>query len=785
MASLATVAANVLWYSTPAEKWMEAMPIGNGRLSGMVFGGIDTETIALNEISMWSGGYDSTANELCGPEALAEMRRAFFSDDPELGNALGEKYLNGHAKSFGTHVPLGNVKFSISNPSSRISDYRRELDMDNAIARVSYTSDGVDFSREVIASWPDSVIAIRFAASQPGMINVGATLDLLRDAEVVANGNTLSYNGKVSFHMHGPGGVEFAGAVRFVPEGGAISAADKAICVEGADALTVLIDLRTNYNRENYAQAVAETIDKAQNRGWEALKSAHVADYTALFSRVKIDLGPDSGHGLPTDVRLRLTKQGVTDPGFDALFFQYGRYMLISSSRPNGMPLCANLQGIWNDNGACNMPWTCDYHLDINTQQNYWSANRANLGECNQPLFGYLGLLARHGADTAAKVYGCRGWVAHTVANVWGYTAPGWGVSWGMNVTGGAWLATHLWSHYLYTLDKDYLRSTAYPILKGCAEFFKDYMVVDPGTGYLVTGPSVSPENGYVSPKGNHLCLDMMPTVDRAMVYDIYTAVIESSKILGVDKKLRKSLEKDIAKLPPIANGSDGQVKEWLGDVRRSDPSHRHSSHLLAVFPLNQITVGSTPDLIEGARKGLALQTSSPNWEDTEWSTANMMCLHARMKDSEMAYGWLQNLFKTFTRENLMTVSPAGIAMAEYDIFSFDATEASVAGICEMLLQSHDGFVELLPALPDAWAEGHVAGICAEGALTADIEWSDKLVKHALLTAGCDNRFRLLLPEGREAKFSVNGKPATFDIHDRLANIELKKGDRLQIEYSL
>ena len=750
-----------MWYEHPAEKWMEALPVGNGRLSAMVYGGINTETIALNEISLWSGRHDSTSNDLCGRENLDKMRAAFFADDPEEGNRLGNEYLNGRMTTFGTHLPLGNLKLTFTHPSQQIRGYQRALDLSKAIASTDYSAGNIQYHREFIADYPDAILAMRITASQPGSVNVTTSLDLLRTADVKASGNDLYFEGKADFPLHGPGGVNFCGNVRLLPQGGTVTAKDGAVSVEGADALTIIVDVRTDYADNNYKQTCMSNIQEAQEKGWNTLLNNHIADYTTLFGRMSIDLGGDADNGLPTDTRLRLTRQGVEDPGLDALFFQYGRYMLISSSRPNGTPLCANLQGIWNDNGACNMPWTCDYHMDVNTAQNYWSANRANLDECNDPLFSYLTFLAEHGKDTASKMYGCNGWVAHTVCNAWGYTAPGWGVTWGMNVTGGAWLATHIWSHYLYTRDDKFLRSTGYPIIREAARFFKDYMTTDPRNGYLVTGPSISPENGYISPKGNHLALDMMPTIDRVIVHDIYNSCIEASKILNVDKKLRRQLEKDIKRLPPIKVGSDGLVQEWLGDVRRSDPSHRHSSHLLSLFPLNQITVEKTPELVEAARRILESQTASPDWEDTEWSTANMMCMFARMKDGETAYGWLQNLFRTFTRENLMTVSPAGVAMAEYDIFSFDATEASVAGICEMLLHSYDGTLDLLPALPSAWESGTVKGLRAEGGLTVDLAWEKGQLTRAEITAD------------RDCSFALKG-------HDE--KIRLKKGNKHVIE---
>lgn len=734
MATLSSTAAETkLHYNQPAGDWMEAMPIGNGRLSGMIYGGVKKDRMALNEISMWSGQHDPTSNDLCGADKLAEMRSHFFNGNPEKGDSLGWHYLNGRMTSFGTHVPVGDLVLEMTHKSNAISGYSRNLDLSDALATVSYKAGDITYTREYIASYPAQVMAVKLTSSEKGALSFAVGADLLRQAEISVAGDCLQFGGKVDFPLHGPGGVNFIGMIKVIPEGGTVSASADKVNVSNADAATILIDIRTDYNVNDYKSLCSRTISTAGNLGWDKCLADHLADYRNLFGRMAIDLGESRNSHLPTDVRLRLAKSGAVDPGLDALFFQYGRYMLIASSRENGTPLCANLQGIWNDNKACNMPWTCDYHLDINIAQNYWSANRANLAECNEPLFQYIGLLANHGADTAKKMYGCNGWVAHTVANAWGYTAPGWGVSWGMNVTGGAWLATHLWSHYLYTRDDEYLRNTAYPLLKESAKFFMDYMTEDPRTGHLVTGPSISPENGYISPSGKHLSLSMMPTIDRGIVYDIYTACIESSKILGIDKKFRNRLEKDIKRLPPISINADGTVCEWDSDQHRADPSHRHSSHLLALFPLNQISYTRTPELAAAARKSLEVQTSSPDWEDTEWSTANMLCMYARLRDGEKAHDWLQNLFSRFTRENLMTVSPAGVAMAESDIFSFDATEASVAGMCEMLMQSHEGFIDFLPALPEAWHTGSVKGLCAEGGMSMDMAWKDGKMTEATI----------------------------------------------------
>lgn len=729
-----------LWYQQPAEKWLQAIPIGNGRLSAMIYGGEQKEIIALNEISMWAGQHDPTSNDLGGKEALAQIRKALLAGDLASGDILGNKHLNGRMTSFGTHVPLGNLIIDFDLPESNSTEYIRALDLSKAVASVDFKNGGISYHREYIADYPDNVIAMRYTSSQKNKINATLSLDLLQKATIKTDKNELTLNGSVEFPLHGPGGVDFFSRIKVIPEGGSVTYTDSTISISNADAMTIILDIRTDYDDINYITTCNSTMAEAEKKSFDTLRNRHIADYSNLYNRMSIRLGNDDNSTIPTDLRLKAIAEGYADTDFDAMFFQYGRYMLISSSRDHGMPLCANLQGIWNDNGACNMSWTCDYHLDINTQQNYWSANRTNLAECNLPLFGYLKLLAHHGRETAEKVYGCRGWTAHTMCNAWGYTAPGGSIYWGLNVSAGAWLATHLWIHYQYTLDKEYLRNIAYPILRESALFFSDYMISEPETGYLLTGPSISPENGYIGNDGHNYSLAMMPTIDRTMVYDIYNACIKSAEILGIDDEFTRSLRHDINLLPPLKIGSDGALQEWYHDVKRSDPSHRHSSHLHGLFPLDHISYTRNPELIESCRKSLVHQTSSPNWEDTEWSTTNMICFRARTKDREEAYRWLQNLFQRFMRDNLMTVSPAGVAGAQYDIFSFDATEGAVAGMCEMLLQSYDGFIEFLPALPSQWQSGEVTGLCAQNGLIVDMSWDNGKMSWARIYAAADDR---------------------------------------------
>jgi alpha-L-fucosidase 2 len=750
-----------LWYEQPAAEWMQATPAGNGRLGAMIYGGTDTETIALNEITLWSGQPDENQEQACGKEQLAKIRQLFFEGNIPEGNNLGTQYLSGTPHSFGTHLPFGDLKIKFNYPSDKISDYKRELNIENALTTVTYKSGDLHFTREYFCSNPDNVLVIKLSSDKKDALNFEIGLDLLRRSEITASGNTLSFTGQALFEKQGPGGVHYTGNIRISSPDGKITTRNQTLVAENCQEALIIIDLRTDYKNPDYINTCNQTIGQAAAKTYEELKQAHIADYTRLFNRTQIYLGKSESDKLPTDVRWnRLKTTGQDDPGLMALFFQYGRYLLISSSRENS-PLPANLQGVWNDNLACNMPWTCDYHLDINTEQNYWLANTGNLAECNTPLFTYLEDLAHHGEKTAMKVYGSPGWVAHTVANVWGYTAPGQGVNWGLTPSSGGWLASHLWSHYCYTQDKKFLQEQAYPILKKAAVFYLDYLALDPRNGYLMTGPSISPENSF-KVDGREWCMSLTPTIDRIIVYETFNACIRSSEILGIDNDFRQSLEAAIAKLPPIQIGKDGTIQEWFEDYDLAHPEHRHASHLLSLYPYNQISLLHTPELAEAASKSIYRRTHAENYEDTEWSRANDICFYARLKQADNAYNNIKGLLTVFSRENLFTCSPAGVAGANEDIFSFDANEAAPAGIAEMLIQSHEGYIELLPALPKAWSDGYFKGLCVRGGAEMDLTWENSRVKSARITATADNIFSIKRPD--------TGEIITFD---------LKKGEQI------
>lgn len=771
-----------LWYKQPAKVWMESSPLGNGRIGAMVYGGVETETVALNEVTMWSGERDKFQERLCGKDILNDIRQLFFAGDYSKGNRIASEYLSGTPHSFGSHVPLGDMKINFKYPQGNISDYKRELNLENAINTVTFNVGNIKYTREYFCSNPDEALIIKLSASKAKALNLNLSFDLLRESEMRTTNNGLEFSGQVSFPKQGPGGVNFLGKVGVTIKDGKVTTKNGKIEITDATSIVIAFDVRTDYSNPKYKEDCVKTVDNVLVQNYDKVKQNHIGDYSNLYKRVDLFLGNSETDNLPTDIRWKKVKGGANDVGLDALFFNYARYLLIAASRENS-PLPANLQGIWNDNLACNMGWTNDYHLDINTQQNYWLSNIGNLAECNKPLFNYIKDLSIEGQRTAKNVYGARGWTAHTVANVWGYTSPGAGPNWGLFPMASAWIASHLWTHYNYTLDKDFLKDKAYPILKSNAEFLLDYMVVNPNNGYLMTGPSTSPENSFIY-KGEELSLSMMPTADRVLAFEALTSCIEISEILGVDKEFRDSLKNALAKLPPIKIGKNGGVQEWFEDFDEAQPNHRHTSHLLALYPFSQISPVKTPVLAEAARKTMELRLAAEGWEDVEWSRANMISNYARLLDAEKAYESVVLLERNFSRENLLTISPEGIAGAPYDIFIFDGNEAGGAGIAEMLLQSHEGYIQFLPALPKEWNTGYFKGLHTQGGAEVALKWANGEVTEAKLKAISANTFRLKVPQRtKKAQFSKNGKAfnLTPDV-DGFVEVKLSANDFIELK---
>lgn len=738
-----------LWYAQPAKVWMESLPIGNGRLGAMTYGGIEEEKLALNESTMWSGQYNENQNKPFGREKMNQLRKLFFEGKLSEGNRIAGDNLHGNQTSFGTHLPIGDLKMQFIYPEGKVTDYRRSLSLDEAVSSVSFNSGGVNYKREYFATNPDNVLVLRLTADKQKSITMNMGLDLMRQADLSVENNQLVFTGKVDFPLHGPGGVCFEGRIAVLADNGEVKMEQFGVSIKEADTVTLIVDVRTDYKSPDYKTLCADGVEKAAAKSYDELKQAHIKDYNTLYNRVSIHFGQDANRAMPTDVRWKQVKEGKTDTGLDALFFQYGRYLTIASSRENS-PLPIALQGFFNDNKACNMGWTNDYHLDINTEQNYWAANVGNLAECNAPLFTYIKDLAHHGAKTAEVVYGCKGWTAHTTANVWGYTPASSTIIWGLFPMAGSWIASHLWTQYEFTQDKQYLAETAYPLLKGNAQFILDFLAKDPKSGYLMTGPSISPENWFRTAGGEEMVASMMPACDRELAYEILSNCVRASEILDTDREFADSLRTAIAQLPPIQLRANGAIREWFEDFEEAHPNHRHTSHLLALYPFSQITLEKTPELAEAARKTIENRLSAENWEDTEWSRANMICMYARLKDAQEAYKSVQLLQGKLSRENLMTVSPGGIAGAEGDIYSFDGNPAGTAGMAEMLIQNHEGYVEFLPCLPVEWKDGSFKGLCLKGGAEATAEWTNAVINKASLKATADQVLKVKIPQGKK-----------------------------------